>query len=211
MIQTEHTYSEINKVSGCYFIKSLIDDRYYVGSSITLYDRFKTHQRLLRRNEHFNILLQNFVNKHGLDALEFEVFYLNERESKIRDMEQYWLDAYSPEFNIGTEVGRERAGCKLSDEQIEDMRQRMLGVKRGPMSDETKNRISENTGLRGRFGKDHPKAKGVFQLHADWSLVKKWGSMSDASRELSIPNSTIQNAASRGGSFTKYGFRFVYA
>lgn len=57
--------------SGIYQIKNSINNNIYIGSSVNIRTRFKTHLNLLKKNKHENLKLQNAVNKYGLENFEF--------------------------------------------------------------------------------------------------------------------------------------------
>jgi group I intron endonuclease len=64
---------DINIKSGIYRIVNTINDKYYIGSAYDLYKRFKDHKSALKSNRHHNKQLTRFVNKYGLDKLNFEL------------------------------------------------------------------------------------------------------------------------------------------
>lgn len=84
---------------GIYKIQSKINNKYYIGSSINITKRWKEHKYELINNRHSNSHLQNFVNKYGLDNLEFIVL----EECSDKDLiikEQNYLDKLENSFNI---------------------------------------------------------------------------------------------------------------
>lgn len=73
----------------------------YIGSTKKLLEkRIKEHTALLKRNKHFNIILQRAFIKYG----EFEIKTLEilscNTIKEIRDREQYYLDTLKPLYNI---------------------------------------------------------------------------------------------------------------
>lgn len=124
---------KIYRVSnGIYIIRSLIDDRVYIGSATNFYKRFSRHLSALRNNHHHNIKLQNFFNKYGENTLSFELISIVENRKDLFPMEQYYLDLLHPYidgFNIATDVksmshitrehristGIKRLGTRLSE------------------------------------------------------------------------------------------------
>lgn len=55
--------------SGVYQIRNVIDNKRYVGSSINLYKRWRTHKWMLRKGIHHSIYLQNTWNKNSEKSL----------------------------------------------------------------------------------------------------------------------------------------------
>lgn len=67
--------------SGIYQISNSIDARVYIGSSNNLKRRYHRHFSELRCNKHKNYHLQRFVNKYGIESLNYKVLeYCNESE-----------------------------------------------------------------------------------------------------------------------------------
>lgn len=77
---------------GIYKIQSKIyPSRVYYGRTINFISRQKQHTVLLNKNKHHSIILQNHVNKHGIDDLYFELI----ESCNIEDLEvkeQKYLD-----------------------------------------------------------------------------------------------------------------------
>lgn len=82
------------KICGIYYIKNVINNKIYIGSSNNISHRIGMHKSLLRRGKHHSVRLQNSFNKHGEKAFEFEI--LDEcEESNLWDMEYYWMNLTS--------------------------------------------------------------------------------------------------------------------
>jgi group I intron endonuclease len=56
---------------GIYKITNLVNNRYYIGSSLDIKRRWDTHRRMLNKNNHHNDFLQKSWNKHGGDNFKF--------------------------------------------------------------------------------------------------------------------------------------------
>ena len=53
------------KISGVYSISSFCKSgRVYIGSSVSIYDRWDNHKSLLKLNKHNNLKLQSHFNKY---------------------------------------------------------------------------------------------------------------------------------------------------
>lgn len=87
-------------ISGIYIIKSLkYPNKYYVGSSENLYERYKSHFSHLKCRTSNHLKLQIHVDKYGIDDLKFIVI----RECSIDYLmfwEQYYISEYNPYFNV---------------------------------------------------------------------------------------------------------------
>jgi group I intron endonuclease len=127
------------KNSGIYKIQSKCKpERCYIGSAINIRGRWNDHKRRLRIGKHINPKLQNHYNKYGLDDLVFEPLVTCDKEELI-DKEQFFIDAYTPWFNICPRAGS-NIGHKCSDEKKQLLRERNMGHE---CSAETRRKISE--------------------------------------------------------------------
>jgi group I intron endonuclease len=59
------------KIIAVYEIRNLVTNKFYIGSSANLHERFRTHRNKLRSNAHPNPHLQASWNKHGEDVFKF--------------------------------------------------------------------------------------------------------------------------------------------
>lgn len=117
--------------SGIYKITNLVNQKFYIGSSVNLYNRFHTHSTKLKHNIHSSKHLQASYNKYGKDNFIFEVIEYCNKEICV-EREQYYLNILKPSYN-------KRADATLN-----------LGVKN---SKETKNKISKSLKLAYKEGK----------------------------------------------------------
>jgi group I intron endonuclease len=136
--------------SGIYIIKTKINNRFYIGSAINLYNRMHTHLTHLKQNKHCNLKLQRFVNKYGIENIYFECIELCEKESLII-REQFYIDTLNPFYNI-SKIAGSTLGIKITKEQSEKLskfrkgKQNSLGRK---YSKETIIKMSESAKKRG--------------------------------------------------------------
>lgn len=150
-------------ISGVYFIRNAQTQKVYVGSSVDIYRRWKSHIYDLNRNAHHSTHLQNAWNAYGESTFEFLLAESASNDKDLSAVEQKWIhifNAYENGYNccpIAGNVGRlpkteahKRAigdahkGKKRSPQARANMsaaaRKRSS---RGPTSEETKKRISE--------------------------------------------------------------------
>lgn len=106
------------KSSGIYKFQSVIDSRFYIGSSKNLYQRYYDHNKQLSGNRHNNPYLQSFVNKHGLDSLRMEILALCEPKEMIEIEQKYidTLDAINKGFNLSP-CAQNTLGYRFTDDQ----------------------------------------------------------------------------------------------
>lgn len=84
--------------SGIYIIKNKINEKVYVGSSINLKNRKRSHFIQLKNNKHINQHLQNAWNKYGVDGFSFEIVEFCEREF-LREREIYNIEKFNSIIN----------------------------------------------------------------------------------------------------------------
>ena len=96
--------------SGIYKITNTINDKYYIGSSKDIKSRFRSHKCVLKANKSASIILQNAVNKYGLENFLFEVieYCENYKEKEIEILSQN-LPPYNSilETTIRREISKE--------------------------------------------------------------------------------------------------------
>lgn len=83
--------SKLPHSSGIYQIRCLPTGKIYIGSAINLRDRWRLHQRDLRRGEHGNRHLQSAWDKYGEASFEFTVLQLVD-PPELLHTEQEWID-----------------------------------------------------------------------------------------------------------------------
>lgn len=103
--------------SGIYCITNIMDNRIYIGSCKNFKLRIKEHLNCLKRNNHNNIYLQNFVNKYGVESLKFHIIEFSEIINLV-NTEQYYLDSLNPQFNICKKAYQPPVKYSLTEEQI---------------------------------------------------------------------------------------------
>lgn len=99
---------------GIYYIINLISSELYIGSSIKISDRCKSHFYQLRKGNHHSIYLQRSFNFHGEENFDFcEI----ERVIDVKNLisrEQFWINTFQPSFNMSLIAGS-NLGYKFDD------------------------------------------------------------------------------------------------
>lgn len=170
----------MDKVSCIYKITNIINDKCYIGSSVSGLGRRKiNHLFYLRNNSHHSIKLQNAFNKYGEENFTFKVLEKCSKENII-EREQYWIDKFNS-YNKGYNSNPKAANCFG----------RIL-------KKETKIKIS-NT-LKGRKvnrSEEHQKNLGISRrkkvVHYDLTgnILNIYDSCTIAAKELNIPQSKV--------------------
>lgn len=116
-----------NKKSGIYLIKNLINNKIYVGSSVDLNRRIKTHFNSLIKGNHQNNHLQNSFNKYGIENFRIEVIE-NCSKNRLREREQFYLDNLKGLYNVSP-LAYSNIGVKHTLEEIKKIKKAMKGIK----------------------------------------------------------------------------------
>lgn len=108
---------------GIYYIRNIINDKIYIGSSIMLTKRYKEHKLKLITNKHQCTILQNAVNKYGIENFEFVVIktYTDVTDQKLRYIEGLLIRLFKSEYNIckfPESSGKPNYKRKLSNEWV---------------------------------------------------------------------------------------------
>lgn len=89
----------LKEKSGIYCIINSINNKKYIGSSKDLQQRLTSHKTKLKSNKHNNKILQNSVNKYGLENFYYSILeFCSIEELLIR--EQYYINNSNCEYNI---------------------------------------------------------------------------------------------------------------
>lgn len=142
-------------VCGIYYIKNLVNGKYYVGQSINIKDRWYKEKYQLQHNNAWNLHLQKAWNKYGESNFEWCIIEECEVNKEILNAREiYWIseyDAYYHGYNYDK-------GGNSGMIPNENTRKKMSESHKGKThSDETKKKMSEaQSGEKHAFyGKKH--------------------------------------------------------
>ncbi len=93
-------------IIGVYKITNTISGRYYIGYSVNIQKRFKSHKYKLRTQTHDNIFMQRAYNCDGENCFVYEIIHRFDTEKEAKDKELEYLtdmnirgDLYNLNFN----------------------------------------------------------------------------------------------------------------
>lgn len=86
--------------SGVYTIVNMVTEDFYIGSSVNIEERLRTHFKSLRSNTHYNSFLQRSFNKYGEKAFLTEIVEEVTDLTILRKREQYHMDTLHPTYNL---------------------------------------------------------------------------------------------------------------
>ena len=92
--------------SGIYKITNLINKNFYIGSTKNIGSRYRTHVYTLKNNKSNCTILQNAINKYGINNFLFECIEISEN---YKEKEIEVLNQLNPKYNciIETKARRE--------------------------------------------------------------------------------------------------------
>jgi group I intron endonuclease len=103
------------RISGIYKITNIVNDKCYIGSSVSVFKRLNAHKGLLKNNKHFNKHLQSSFNKYGIEQFTFDILEEVLDINFINDREEYYIKinksndreiGYNKRIKCDTNIGR---------------------------------------------------------------------------------------------------------
>ena len=130
--------------SGVYIIHNNKNGKIYIGSTVDIRKRWRTHKSLLCRDKHSNTHLQSAWNLYGEASFEFGVLeYLDDPE-ELHLAEQFWMDIYRLEGKALYNYGLVARCPLLGRSPSEETRQKQSRAMRGKVfSQEHRRKLSE--------------------------------------------------------------------
>lgn len=77
-----------------YKIRNIVNDKFYVGSTVDSRKRFWAHRKALRLGKHDSIHLQRAWDKYGEDCFKFEIVEQFGSREELYPAEQKWLEEH---------------------------------------------------------------------------------------------------------------------
>lgn len=91
---------ENKNIIAIYQIKSIVNNKIYIGSTKNYASRVRSHKSTLVKGNHFNAKLQNHCNKYGIDDLVFSIIEILDDCGLLAEREQYNILNLTPSFNF---------------------------------------------------------------------------------------------------------------
>ena len=126
--------------AGVYEIINKVNGHKYVGSSINLKRRLKTHRYKLSNSRHSNAHLQSAWNLYNKDNFEFRVLAILE-SSEILKVENLLLNTGKYIYNIATNASAPMLGKKHSEETKRIISEKSKKYSGHKQTDETKQKL----------------------------------------------------------------------
>lgn len=172
---------------GIYMIKNLFNNKVYIGQSTNIDRRWNDHKNKLNNNKHENLHLQESYNKYGEDNFSFEIICKCGKD-ELNDKEVYYINkfkSYMPENGYNLTKGG-NSNIAFTESTIEKMR-----------------------------NSHEYEFVSILQYSTRKEFIKRYNSISEASREINGTPSGIRNCANKfsfdiGASKTYKGFIWIY-
>ena len=185
------------KSSGIYKITTLHNKKFYIGSSISLYNRKCDHLWALRVNRHANLYLQRVYNKYGEENIKFEVLINSPKEYLIK-LEQWFIDNMKPEYNMQRIAGGSALGLKRPKSTCIKISEALKGKK---LTEEHKYNCTK--------ARKNYKGK-VYQYNCNNNLLKVWDcTITNMAKELNLKRNSVMDVLMRKRN-SVYGNIFKY-
>ena len=219
-------YEENRGKSGVYRWNNLITNKSYVGSSLSLSNRFSIYYSLKamgkklssRSSAIYSALLKYGHSNFSLNILEYC------EPNMLISREQYYIDSLNPEYNI-LKVAGNRQGYKHSEKTKIKIGKKHEGINNHnygkTLSYETRKKIGES--LKGiirpnnkfRVIKLETRVKLSLRSHGipvqvfneSNSLIKKFPSMASAASYFGVSGKTISRYLDKNRSYGNYVFK----
>lgn len=168
--------------SGIYKIFNIQTNELYIGSAINLRNRWSKHKWRLKNKKHHSIILQRSFDKYGIDFFKFEVIEYVETDSLI-DREQFWIDTYSPAYNVLQKAGSSK-GFKHTEETKIKLREMNLGSKNPMFGFKYPIKNKDNNIINNKFIKSYDWIKKKIIRISKEGEMKEYNSISEAALDL---------------------------
>jgi group I intron endonuclease len=113
-----------------YKIVNVVNQHFYVGSSVKIRTRFQTHRRQLRKGTHHCVALQRAWSKYGEDCFKFTVIASPETIEAMVSLKDQWLIEHQGKphcYNTGTRAGAAFQGKKHTEKSKAKMAEASKG------------------------------------------------------------------------------------
>lgn len=112
------------KLQGIYLIKNRVNNKIYIGSSISLGNRWGEHLRALEEKNHHNEMLQFDYSKYGYKNFTFEVLEIFEgTKSELLTREGWYIEKYKsylPEIGYNKVINTNPLTIQIRNKNIID-------------------------------------------------------------------------------------------
>lgn len=168
--------------TGIYSITNKVNNKRYIGQSLNIKNRWRSHINELKKNSHINSHLQNAWNKYGEEKFDFEIIQIC-KQSDLDSNEQYWITYYDSLKN-GYNLCSGGGGCSGYKHTAEEL---------------SKMRSVQNP-------------EPVLQMDENLQIIRQWESASQAAKTLGSYVLAIKNCCEKTNHVKSAGnYIWIYA
>ena len=194
----------VEKTSGVYMIKNILNNKYYIGSSLNIRRRLQCHSSRLNRSTHNNLHLQSAFNKYGRKAFVFSILETCEPIiDTLTFLEQKYLDL-KPEYNISP-TAYSNCGYRHSL----NSRKKMSKSRTGKPKLIHKTTYAHPDPIKNKNYQHKELFIPVCQYDLNGKLLNEYESISEAARSINRMRNGIRDAC-KGRQLTAYGYIWKY-
>ena len=222
MAEIKHS---LHRIPVIYLITNKINEKVYIGQTVNLYKRYKSHERSEKLPDNYRRPIVAAFKKHGFVNFEFSILEILSRDLVLlASREQYWMDKYqSYKRNFGYNACPAAASTLGYKQTIETRRKVSIASAKRKMSPEARAKMSAwHTGkvlseetkkkiAKAKTGVKHGNTKGrkVEQLNSDHVKIAEFKSITFAGIETGIHFSNIARSCNKtnlkaGGFYWRY-------
>lgn len=107
-------------ISGIYAITNIKSNKKYIGGSVNIRYRIRSHYSYLKNNKHNNIYLQRTFNKYGFDIFRIEILAICPKDwFYINKLENYFIKTLKPDYNLTADTNN-KAHSKLTKKKLSE-------------------------------------------------------------------------------------------
>lgn len=130
------------KLAGVYQIVNLVNNKFYIGSSVNM-NRRKAEHFYRFRNIKGNSILKSAIIKYGIENFKFDIleeqyfpinFTTKDKIFYLEHREQFFVDELKPDYNLRVIVYSNR-GMQISEERKNILRTMNIGKKNPKISE----------------------------------------------------------------------------
>jgi group I intron endonuclease len=110
------------KICGVYKITNKIDDKFYIGSSIDIERRWKSHKIAAKSPKYNHLELYKDFNLYGFDNFEFEILEKCEPEKRLEREKDYIVKLNARQYGYNGQGLEKHHNHKLTLEEVEYIR-----------------------------------------------------------------------------------------
>lgn len=208
---------------GIYKIENLINGKIYIGQSVDIEYRFKNHksESFNPKSNAYDTAIHRAIRKYGVDNFSFEIIEECEQD-QLHEREIYWIDYYNS-FGNGYNLTNGGEGVPtINIKQTQKLWDDGLSIKEISVimhcQQHTVIRIlesydkydNEESYRRGRIKAGEKLSKPIIQYDKNGNFIKKYSSITEASKAIGIECSNISNALGNNGRLSVGGYQWTY-